>query len=175
MAISDPWGCYGKSAQKTKGKSVHPETRPTKAEQLWVGFRNLAHEDSPKNVSNEQQVSVNGNHSPFLTTTPSLIYHAEIYMFAQKYLIHNLRTLSLRELHAELLQFHLTPKTTEDILEMLEFTYPHRERTESGDDDLRVLIVHYVACETEILKPNPKFRVLLEQYGEMACDLFYKD
>jgi hypothetical protein len=58
---------------------------------------------------------------------------------------------------------------------ILGFTYRNTERTELGDDDLRMLIVHYAACEADILKCNPNLRVLLEEYGEMACDLFYKD
>jgi hypothetical protein len=60
------------------------------------------------------------------------------------------------------------------ILDVLEFTYAHRERKESRDDELRMLIVHYAACKGEILKQNSNLRNLLEANGEMACDLLYK-
>jgi hypothetical protein len=46
---------------------------------------------------------MNGDQASAPTITTSLLYHAKIYVFAEKYLIDNLRTLYLRELHADLL------------------------------------------------------------------------
>ncbi len=105
--------------------------------------------------------------------TLSLLYHVKMYVFAHRYLIHNLRILALRNLHGCLRNLDLTKRDTGDILEVLEFTYAHTERDESSDDSLRKLIVHYAACKADILKQNPDLRGLLEEYAELACDLFY--
>jgi hypothetical protein len=73
----------------------------------------------------------------------------------------NMPALSLRKLHVELPDFDSTAQTSENILEILEFTYRDTERTELGDDDMRMLIVNYAACKADILKCNPNLRVLL--------------
>jgi hypothetical protein len=149
-------------------------TQATPIERIWKDFLNLTYEDPPSLVSDEQATLVNGDTAPAPKTTISLLYHAKIYVFAEKYLIDNLRILCLRKLHAALRDFDLTLQTSGLILELLEFTYAQTERKESRDDELRMLLIHYVACKKEILKQNLNFRSLLEANGEMACDLLYK-
>lgn len=145
-----------------------------KAEQLWSDFKSLKFEDKHPHTSDEQLAAANGDLSSASPTTQSLLYHAKIYSFAEIYLIDNLRILSLRKLHASLQGFDLTLRTSEDILELLEFAYTHTARQEASENELRALIVHYAACKTEILKQNVNLRSLLEANGEMGCDLFYK-
>ena len=148
--------------------------KKTQTERIWNDFLNLTYEDPPCLVSDEQATSVNGDNASAPKTTTSLLYHAKIYVFAEKYLIDSLRMLCLRKLHANLRDFDLTLQTSGLILEVLEFTYAQTERKESRDDELRMLIVHYATCKGEILKQNPNFRSLLDANGEMACDLLYK-
>jgi hypothetical protein len=161
------WG-YARLEQKKK-------TQTTQTERIWNDFLNLTYEDPPCLVSDEQATLVNGDNASAPKTTTSLLYHAKIYVFAEKYLIDNLRMLCLRKLHANLRDFDLTLQTSGLILEVLEFTYAQTERKESRDDELRMLIVHYAACTGEILKQNPNLRSLLEANGEMACDLLHKN
>jgi hypothetical protein len=161
------WG-YTRSKQKKK------KTQTTQTERIWNDFLNLTYEDPPRLVSDEQATPVNGDNTSVPKTTISLLYHAKIYVFAEKYLIDNLRMLCLRKLHANLRGFDLTLQTSGLILEVLKFAYAQTERKESRDDELRMLIVHYVACKGEILKENPNLRSLLEADGEMASDLLYK-
>jgi len=164
----DYWG-YGRQGQtKTRGRPN------TKAEQLWSDFKSLKFKDKHPHTSDKQVAIANGDLSSTSPTTESLLYHAKIYLFAEKYLIDNLRILSLRKLHASLRDFDLTLQTSEDILKLLEFAYTYTARQESSENELRVLVVHYAACKAEILKQNVNLRSLLDANGEMGCDLFYK-
>lgn len=173
--LDDIWGPFGgKKKDKKKRNKGYEDTIPTRSstEQLWYDFNLLLFNDSIG--PNEQPASLNSNQFILHTPTASLLYHAKMYVFAQKYVIHNLRILALRNLHVCLRNLDLTKRDTGDILEILEFTYTNTERGESNDDDLRKLIVHYAACKADILKQNPDLRGLLEEYAELACDLFYK-
>jgi hypothetical protein len=161
------WGYIGRKQKKK-------ETQTTQTERIWNDFLNLTYEDPPRLVSDEQATLVNGDNTSVPKTTISFLYHAKIYVFAEKYLIDNLRMLCLRKLHANLRDFDLTLQTSGLILEVLKFAYAQTERKESRDDELRMLIVHYAACKGEILKENPNLRSLLEADGEMASDLLYK-
>jgi hypothetical protein len=146
----------------------------TKAERLWSDFKSLEFEDKHLHESDKQLPAANGCLSSASQTVESLLYHAKIYLFAEKYLIDNLRIFSLRKLHASLQDFDLTLQTSGDILELLEFAYTHTARQESSENELRALVVHYAACKIEILKKNVNLRSLLEANGEMGCDLLYK-
>jgi len=158
-----------KQTRKTKGyRSI------TKAEQLWSDFKSLEFEDKHPHKSDKQLPAANGGLSSASQTIESLLYHAKIYLFAEKYLIDDLRILSLRKLLASLQDFDLTLQTSGDILELLELAYTHTARQESSENELRALVVHYAACKIEILKQNVNLRSLLEANGEMGCDLLYK-
>jgi hypothetical protein len=165
------WGGYWGRGRPEKKKY---RTQATQIERIWKDFLNLTYEDPPCLVSDEQATLVNGDNASAPKTTISLLYHAKIYVFAEKYLIDNLRILCLRKLHAALRDFDLTLQTSGLILEVLEFTYAQTERKESRDDELRMLLIHFAACKGEILKQNPNLPSLLEANGEMACDLLYK-
>jgi hypothetical protein len=165
------WGGYWGRGRPEKKKY---RTQATQIERIWKDFLNLTYEDPPCLVSDEQATLVNGDNASVHQTTISLLYHAKIYVFAEKYLIDNLRVLCLRKLHAALRDFDLTSQTSGLILEVLEFAYAQTERKESRDDELRMLLIHYAACKGKILKQNPSLRSLLEANGEMACDLLYK-
>jgi hypothetical protein len=160
---------------RKRGKKKKERTSQTiQISQLWTDFLKLTYEEPPNLISNENVKLVNGDQASAPTIITSLLFHAKIYVFAEKYLVDNLRMLCLRKLHADLRDFHLTLQTSSLILEMLEFTYAHTERKESRDDELRMLVIHYAACKGEILKQNSNLRSLLEANGEMACDLLYK-
>lgn len=158
------WGYTNSGKKKYKTQTI----------QIWNDFLSLTYKTPPCLVSDEKSTLVNGENASALKAIISLLYHAKIYVFAEKYLIDNLRMLCLRKLHAALRDFDLTLQTSGLILEVLEFTYAQTERKESRDDELRMLIIHYAACKGEILKQNPNLRSLLEANGEMACDLLYK-
>jgi hypothetical protein len=155
--------------RRTKGR-----ISMTRAEQLWSDFKSLEFKDKHPHKRDKQLPAVNGGLTLASPTIESLLHHAKIYLFAERYLIDNLRILSLRKLHASLQDFDLTLQTSGDILELLEFTYAHTARQESSENELRALVVHYAACKTEILKQNVNLRSLLEANGEMGCDLLYK-
>jgi hypothetical protein len=150
------------------------QREPTKNEQLWSDFESLKFEDKHLPTGDKAVAVANGDLRSASPATESLLYHAKMYSFAEKYLIDNLRTLSLRKLHASLLRFGLTLQTSGDILELLEFAYTYTERRGSGESDLRMLVLHYVACQAETLKQDVHLRSLLDAKGEMGCDLYYK-
>lgn len=165
------WDSFSRQHDK---KKKHKHFTTNKAEGLWSEFQYLTFEDPPISLSDQTRASATKDGALVPGTTTSILYHAKMYVFAKEYLMQSLVTLSLRKLHKELQDFNLTTETSEDILELLEFAYTHTERPESSEDNLRTLVVHYVACEARILKRSSTLRRLLEEYGEMACDLFYK-
>jgi len=164
-AMSEEYWGYGRPEKKKY------KTQATQIERIWEDFLNLTYEDPPCLVSDERATLVNGDNGPAPKTIISLLYHAKIYVFAEKYLIDNLRILCLRKLHAALRDFDLTLQTSGLILEVLEFTYAQTEKKEPKDDELRMLLIHYAACKGQILKQNPNLRSLFEANIEIACDL----
>jgi hypothetical protein len=173
-AKEDIWG-FGWSVPPGKKNKEKKTSHTIQISQLWTDFLKLTYEKPPSLISDEKPKLVNGDQASAPTITRSLLYHAKIYVFAEKYLIDTLRMLCLRKLHTDLRDFHLTLQTSGLILEVLEFTYAHTERKESRDDELRMLVIHYVACKGEILKRNSNIRSLLEANREMAYDLLYKN
>lgn len=138
----------------------------------WNQFLNLKYEEPPTDDRNA--ILAKGETVSASKMVPSLLYHAKAYVFADKYLADRLCILCLRKLHADLRDFDLTSHTSGHIPELLEFTYAQMQRKESMDDELRLLVLHYVACKGEILMQNPDLQILLEANAEMACDLLYK-
>jgi hypothetical protein len=146
-------------------------TTITKAEQLWKDFKALSFEQK-RSINKQSANTIGGDGS--IAPTMLLLQHAKIYVFAQEYLIYKLCALSLSRLHGHLKVHELTELTIGDIVEVLEFAYTHTAKRESSETDLRKLIVHFVACNADIFKRDPNFRSLLEENGEMACDLFFR-
>lgn len=102
---------------------------------------------------------------------PYLLFHAKVYVFATRYLISGLAQLCLKKLHAELLNFSLTPPSEDEadetafalfnaraqmFLDVMRYTYNKTTRFEPEcqtsatllrESELRKLVTHFAACK----------------------------
>lgn len=106
------------------------------------------------------------------TTGPSLLFHGKVYVFAQKYLVYQLKSRCLQRLHSDLFRYDLGSDNASQILDFLQFAYASTGRHESGgDEELRKLVIHFVACKVKLLGKNSSFLALLDDNGEIGSDL----
>jgi len=190
-----------------------PDSSPrTPGLSLWDDFAALQYND-------EQQTSLPTVDVSSPTDLPYLTFHAKVYVFATRYLIPALAQLCLQKLHRNLLQLSTTVAENLDlgglaaamVLDLLQYTFTKTTRlepinptsaTQLRENELRRLVVHYVACKvkdlaryhspgdseaaTPMLRPvdsrverekdsAPKsLRALLDMMPELASDLVYR-
>lgn len=105
--------------------------------------------------------------------TPVFLGHARLYVFADKWGIEDLKTLSLHKLHKTLVTFTPYSARLGDVAELVRYTYEHTPDFSHEIDDLRSLVMDYLTCEVTNLIHSPKFDQLLEQGGPFARDLVH--
>ncbi|KAH7079182.1 hypothetical protein BKA63DRAFT_531863 [Paraphoma chrysanthemicola] len=105
---------------------------------------------------------------------PVFLAHARLYTFAEMRLIYPLKGLALHKLHKTLLQFQLYHQRVGDVVELAHYAYENGpSRSDSGVlDDLRQLVVEYMACEVDIIGKHLDFQILLEGGGEFVSDFW---
>ena len=106
--------------------------------------------------------------------TPVFLAHARLYTFADMRLIQPLRSLALHKIHKTLKDFRLYDRRVSDVLELARYAYDHGpDRTSNGTiDDLRDLVVQYIACELDTIGKHTEFRQLMEDGGEFVGDIW---
>ncbi|KAF2007373.1 hypothetical protein P154DRAFT_517117 [Amniculicola lignicola CBS 123094] len=116
------------------------------------------------------------NNHPTQNFTPVFLAHAHLYKFAHLRLIEPLKALALKKLKWTLMNFKLYERRLGDILELARYAYNDIDippRTESGKiDDLRSLVVEFIACEIDTIGKSKELSELLEDGGEFASDLW---
>lgn len=106
---------------------------------------------------------------------PNILFHAQVYAFAEEKLIEPLCACSVHHLRRELSEYDLDVTTASDIFRLLHFAYAHRSRSSSaGEDRLRKLVVLYAASKLEVLLTMDGFRPLLDHFGELGSDLIWR-
>ena len=100
--------------------------------------------------------------------------HAQLYTLAAMRLILPLKTLALHKLHSTLSTFSLYEERLGDVLELAKYAYGQGEdRSEDGRlDELRELVVRYIACEPKAFGKHTEFKYLMDGEGEFAGDLW---
>ncbi|WPH03150.1 Hypothetical protein R9X50_00602600 [Acrodontium crateriforme] len=152
------WG-YGASRKKKNFK-----VESNKKAKLWSDFCQITF---GSNVSRETTMSDDSSLQPAKT----LLAHAKIYAFAEKYDIKQLRDVCLNKLQSTLQRNSLSKGQVTTIVELLEYahqTTPHRD---SPHYDLRSLLAHYAACEMEALMQNEQFQELIGNQCGLALDI----
>lgn len=120
--------------------------------------------------------------------TESVYVHAELYVFAEKYMIDSLRDLCLHKLHRDLCEFKLSPNNVGEIEQLLIYTYDNTAAPKVHDDDfekfslaapggpavghhdLRNLVMTYAVAHAKKLISFPSFEEMLYGGGELVCD-----
>lgn len=106
--------------------------------------------------------------------TPVFLAHAELYRLADMRLVYPLKRLVLHKLHSTLSEFSLYGERLGDVLELAKYAYDQgMDRSEDGKlDELRDLVVRYIACEPKAYGKHKEFKRLMDGEGEFAGDLW---
>jgi hypothetical protein len=102
--------------------------------------------------------------------TGVFLAHAGLYVFADKYGIEPLESLSLHKLHVTLKSFTLYRARIGDILKLVRYAYEKGPDYESNK--LRALVSEYVACEIDTIGKAKRFLALMEEGGLFVRDLW---
>ncbi|PPJ53240.1 hypothetical protein CBER1_11888 [Cercospora berteroae] len=111
------------------------------------------------------------NEEPCEEYTDVLLCHAKLYVLADTYDVERLRMLSLNKLHSTLCAFTLYRERTEDISRVLEYTYDHTSERDGNVDDMRVVMIEYIACKLEAFVHDPRFAELIKGSNSISFDL----
>jgi hypothetical protein len=108
--------------------------------------------------------------------TPVFLAHARLYSYANMQLFEPLKLLTLHKLHRTLFDFKLYEKRVVDVIELAKYAYGNEvtpERSDDGTvDELRKLVVEYIACEVDTIGKSKDFSELMELGGEFVSDFW---
>lgn len=144
-----------------KAKSPVIAGRPDKSE-LYNRFKRKEYGISDSAFKNRE---TSDNYSEIF------LCHARLYVFADRYAIAPLRSLSLHKLHQILLGFTLNDERIDDVVNLIQYTYSNTVSLSESTDDLRILVTLYAAHQVEMLGRNDNFSSLLEEHGAFGKDL----
>lgn len=102
---------------------------------------------------------------------PVFIAHARLYIFADKYGIPILASLSLHKLHQTLMNFTLFTKRTVDVIALVQEVYLNTADRDEGDH-LRDLVTSYVACEIDTIGKSTEYLTLMAEGGDFVKDFW---
>jgi len=100
--------------------------------------------------------------------TGVFLAHARLYVFANKYGIEPLESLSLHKLHVTLKSFTLYRARIGDILKLVRYAYKNGPDYESNK--LRALVSEYITCEINTIGKAKRFLALMEEGGLFIQD-----
>ncbi|KAL9038442.1 MAG: hypothetical protein Q9214_005278 [Letrouitia sp. 1 TL-2023] len=88
--------------------------------------------------------------------------HARLYVFANIFLIYDLKRLALENLHETLKNFELYFCRTGDIISLIRYVYGNTEIPDDGKEEpLRALLAEYISIEIDNLTKDLAFRDLM--------------
>lgn len=94
--------------------------------------------------------------------TDVFLAHARLYVFANNYLIYDLKTLALENLHETLKCFQLYSHRTQDIISLIHYVYQNTKILDDGEiEPMRAILVEYVSFEMDILMKDSAFNDLV--------------
>jgi hypothetical protein len=136
-------------AKKNKGKQSSETLKP----QLWIDFLfNWDYRKEPVNFD----VTVRDLANP-------LVHHAKVYTLADRYAVTRLMKASRIKLHRSLTGLPISEEANHDVVELVCYAFE-----ELVPDELRDLVVHYVACFVENLWKIEAFQKLVEKHGNLS-------
>jgi hypothetical protein len=100
--------------------------------------------------------------------------HVQLYVFAEKYQINDLKDLVIRKLHRALMDTTFHPLRVGEFVELIQLAYENTPDLKSKEEPLRNLLAHYAAWNFEELAPTSAFQDLLIAGGTFVNDLCQK-
>lgn len=106
--------------------------------------------------------------------TPVFLAHARLYTFATMRLIESLKDRALDKLHNTLKVFCLYTDRINDVVELARYAYGNGEdrRDDGTIDELRKLVVEYIADNAHVIGQSAHFFALMEEGGEFVGDFW---
>ncbi len=154
---NDDWRFFKKNKKKAKIWS--------KKFELWGNFKSKAY------IISKPAFQSWKNRELCEDYTEIFLYHARLYVFADKYDVDSLKDLSLHMLQRTLIEFTLYDERIENIINLLRYSYSNTTDRSESIDDLRLLVVHYFTCVVENLSRSNEFQLLLKKVDSFARDL----
>lgn len=119
---------------------------------------------------------------PAVSFSGKLLPHAKLWVFADRYLVNDLKDLCLHMLCRELLLFKINADTVFQIFELLSYVYDPENTCQSDKDTsgngeegyvnkLRDLVISYAACIINELQDFKEFKETLREGGNLAVKL----
>ncbi|KAI4935240.1 uncharacterized protein J4E92_002528 [Alternaria infectoria] len=174
--VSDPYRGLTKSqarrARLLREASVNSNQATNALRQNFHGRAYLTYSE-PKTAMLERFLPT-GNSAPEQDFTPIFLAHARLYTFACMRLIDPLKRLALHKLHQTLLKFKLYDRRVGDVVELARYAYDNGEdrKPDGSIEDLRKLVVEYIACEVSTIGKHEAFAPLLQEGGEFVVDFW---
>ncbi|KNG47264.1 hypothetical protein TW65_05815 [Stemphylium lycopersici] len=104
-----------------------------------------------------------------------LLGYARLYVFADRYLIENLKQCALRRLRAYLVELDIFPVTRSGVTELVRYAYDnqctHASVARGKMVPLRSMVVEFVALHLHVFNSFAEHEQLLREEGEYAVDL----
>ena len=145
---------------KKKGKKP---TKPSKTTLLREAFEKQSYCPMPPKQQFLDDCQIVTNEKSTEDYAPVFLTHARLYVLADKYGVENLKYLCLDKIHKTLVHFTLYEESIGDIIELIRFTYDHTP--DSANDDLRELVVKFVASRHDVIGESEPLLSLLEEGG----------
>lgn len=177
IRADNPWESFSTQLSRQKAvKKNKKKERKRDTKSLRVRFQNHKYllAGAPPIEDVLEQCRPKANSAPDQDFTPVFLGHARLYTFAEMRLVEPLKSLALYKLHATLLDFCLYERRVGDVVELARYAYDTGpDRSETGKlNELRQLVVEYMACEMDTIGKHPAFQVLLEEGGEFVTDFW---
>ena len=159
------WGMIGEKPKKAKKLS--------KSSRLRQSLHDKLYDTETTRMSSASRCRVRQNSDPSEDYSTVFLGHGQLYVFADKWGIESLKTLTLFKLHGTLTTFTLYEARRPDIVKLLRYAFSntHTPDLVDGVDDLRSLVMLYTACEVESLMYCPEFLILIGEGGQLAQNL----
>ncbi|KAH7381710.1 hypothetical protein BKA66DRAFT_418819, partial [Pyrenochaeta sp. MPI-SDFR-AT-0127] len=173
--VAEDWVAYEEEVSNSPARKVQVTPVKIRSATLRPRFnsRNYIPNGDPK-AAMIRQFAPEANSTVQQNFTPVFLAHARLYTFAGMRMVEPLKNLALHKLHKTLLDFKLYHQRVGDVVELARYAYEHgKDREDDGTmDELRTLVVEYLACEISTFGKHKEFVRLLEDGGEFVGDFW---
>lgn len=155
-----------KSKKPTKKASISDSTPTT--------FEGLDYPDPVPGISAKDGLQFRGNKGATEDYRPVFLGHARLYALAEKYGVETLKMLTLHRLFATLLLYKIYLRRVGDIIELIQYAYSDENTPDHEDktDELRKLVLQYVASKVKVIGQSRRFATFLEEGGPFLRDFW---
>ncbi|PSN69966.1 hypothetical protein BS50DRAFT_608654 [Corynespora cassiicola Philippines] len=168
-----PISVLGKKTKKKKKTSYKLALEFKNKFRKQIDERNYIRSSDVKDEILKQAVPYSNENSR-QNFTPVFLAHARLYTFATMRLVEPLKYRALDKLHSTLKGFRLYTNRINDVVELARYAYGNGEdrRDDGTIDDLRKLVVEYIADNVHVIGNNAHFFALMEEGSEFVGDFW---